>query len=888
MSQYQYPVINVSGKGNLKIYAIDYSVATVDSPGRASVTYIDKQNSLTTPALSVKNPTFLTIGRLNFKGYPVKYKKSLSSSGESLLTVEYIDGSFILDQYNIGLLGKHVNGKAPFNELFGSSKIKDNGLTFASLKSFAAFSGSSADANTKDIPSWLILVGKSVDPCKAKFEELATDPCNPCPEAQNSIAEQALAIDCNKLRSQEVMAVDYSFSELLEALKAKNLKIVIREKYNSNYRASFYGSLRDVLKTWCSIFGFSFYFSNGKIYIFDASSGVNINASFSDSIILNKTEESSIEHTKATSSILYYSQPGIDKNYNCSDKHGKKVLCRPLTIKDLGVKGLRADYGCNSDSNLYDLIEFMSTFSAYNQVLREMMAWFEVYRIRDAAAAKALVVSSSSSGAFGGTKYGGYYQKGVDDDIKNIYSLPLLSMTIKAVFDKDSPEFKTLMGGSNLDDSIKKKAAGNYEPYFFIASQNEARYATMVNWESNVGSNFLGKYYIRWYENYSSSSSPEILSCQGDEAKFYKQGSSSLDFSSFMPSLDTETSPEFGFNSNRVKRAKNYDSLPIYKFNSKQGAVKDSFILVNRSILWSPPLASSRIIDHITELAAPHRPIQLGLASSFGDFINKHPSAKNKPFSDRDMLWVGFKMASGFNVSTSKVNHPTDEAFGRDCKVYVSAFSTPLDLGLKSKRCTRINIGPIGAIYMPPQSRVNDRTNGGYSVFVSNSRSVDYHQIVPKMEVVVSSFKNGNVLSNEINYNTSINLDNIQTTAFDKQKNNCLPNHAEIIGRMNTLVENTASLNSLPSKSVVYEIAGLPNSNFGPEHGLVGLSIRVNSKGASSTLSFSDLRNRTIPRSETLLEFEQIKNRVVTNSVTTHHINQNLISRNLLDNTIEL
>ena len=94
MALYNYPTINVSGRGNLKFYAIDFSAATTDSPGKASITYIDKDNSLTPPTLSVRSPTFISIGSLNFKGYPIKYKKSLSSEGENLLTVEYTDGSF--------------------------------------------------------------------------------------------------------------------------------------------------------------------------------------------------------------------------------------------------------------------------------------------------------------------------------------------------------------------------------------------------------------------------------------------------------------------------------------------------------------------------------------------------------------------------------------------------------------------------------------------------------------------------------------------------------------------------------------------------------------------------------------------------------------------------
>lgn len=884
MAKYNYPTINVSGRGSLKIYAVDYKPASIDSPGRATVTFINENNQLTPPSLSVTYPTFLRIGGITFKGFPISYEVSRSSEGESLLKVEYFDESFVLDQYNIGLFGKYTNSSAPISSFFSTSNFSNNGLVFNSAKAFHRFNGIVSESDASSAPKWMIFVGKSVDPCLRLFEEGDLDPCDPCPEPSNVQAKNTAKIDCNKIRSQEVFDVDYSFRELISALIAKNIKINVQTSFNNSFRAAYAGSLREVLKTWCSIFGFSFYFENNTINIYDLSAGVNINASFSESVLLNKTEKVSIEHTKAVSSIVHYQQRGVDKNYNCSDKHGKKILCRPLTVKDLGIKSLRKNYGASSDSSLYDIVELMSAFSSYDPVLREMIAWFEVYKIRGADEAKKLIKQKArSTSPFGGAQYGGYHNLKINDEENNIYSLPLLSMTMKAVYDSKTPEFQDILASSQFDESLKERMADSkYKPYFFIASQNEARYANMINWENSIGKDFLGKYFIRWYENYTSHSKPSLQGCQNDKIEFYKQGSDSLDFSSFVPEM---SSFESKIKQKTYQTPKNLSSLPIYKFNSRQGSVKDSFILVERSPMWSPPLASKDVMEKVINLALPHRPIKLGIASSFGTFINEHKASKDKKFGDNDFLWIGFAMPSGFNVSISNVNHPVETVRGKSCDVYISEYETPVDLGLKSARCSRINLGKIASIYMPPQCRVGDSDDGGYGVYLSRQRDVDYQQVVPKLELVVSNYSNKAVLANEINYIPNVNLENIQTTYFDKANNNCFPNHSSIKSRMELLSSGMKSVASSPSKSITYEIAGLPASHFSIKDGLVDLSIRVNSKGATSTLVFSDLKDRVIKRSETLDEFEKIPGREISNSFSTRTIHRNLLSKNIADNT---
>jgi hypothetical protein len=892
MAIVNYPTIKVAGQGNLKVFGVDFEAATISSPGKITVTFIDKDNSLPIPTLSAKSSTTLTIGSFSFTGYPVRYKRNYSASGESLLVVTYIDGSFILDKYYVGLKGQHSNANVSYDSLY-KNNILSKGLILKGLKTYD-YSG--LTVNTNNIPKWMIIVGTYIDPCQELFDsETKIDPCNPCPEGDNDLGKQSTAIDCEKLRSTALSQVDYSFDEFISALGSKGIRISVDTSYDSEYRASYSGSLRDVLQSWCSDFGFSFYFNKDQISIYDLRVGINIdNLSLNENQIIEKTEEGSIEHTKSTACIAYYGVEGSEREYSCSADSGHKISCRPLTLRDIGAKGLMGEYACTTESSFYNLLEFLIMFSGYSPILREMVTWFDVYQIRNANAAKRLIDTQDTNTAITGltTKYGNYYTLSPTADIDSgTYSLPLLNMTIKKVIQSGDPEWTDLLNSNNLDESIKKRALDTiYAPYFFIASQNETGFANKVNWEATLANDFLGKFFLRWYETYNSSN-PSILACQGDDVKFYKQGGDGLDFGNFIPVFATEAA-DLGYDKTKYVKPSNYSSLPIFKFSSKQGAAKDSFVLVTRSARWSPPIQEGAEVKNIINMSSKHRMMNLGLASSYGNFVNNHPKLKSNPvFGERDMLFLAFSMPSGFNISASTETHPTENAIGRSCDIYVQQFETPVDLGLESKRTTRVSIGGIANFYYPPQSRVSDvSNNGGYNVYVSHERSKDHTYVVPKMQLVETSYYDDDeVLRNDVNYKTNVNLDGLNALKLESVKGSslCVPNYSDIKSRMTNYVNNMKSKSTGMSKTITYELAGVPGSNYGPENGLVSLSVRVGSQGISTSLTFSDMKDRDIRQSDILTE-EQIINRAPSNAVGDKLIKHNLLSTNLNDSTFKL
>lgn len=895
MAIYTAPTIKVSGQGNLKVFSVDYQVATIDSPGKVIVTYIDENNILNPPVLSAVSSTQIQIGSMTFTGYPVSYEKINSATGENLLKVTYLDGSFILDKYYIGLRGKHSNSNVNYKNLYNN--ISDKGLTYQSIETY----DKTNSVNTSEIPNWFIIVGEYVDPCFKEMEKDENeDVCNPCPEGDNQKAKNSLNIDCKKLRSTEIMEVDYSFLEFLTALQAKGIRVSITSTYNNDYRTSYTGSLREVLQSWCSDFGFSFFYYDNIIYIYDLNHGVTITPNLSESQIIEKTESASIEHTKSTACISYVGINGEEREYSCSADLGRKVICKPLTIQDIGALGLKGEYGTSDDDNFINLVEFLCMLSGYSKTLRQMVTWFDIYGIRSANDAEKFIDRQTDCSFEGmNTKGGNYYALGVNDD-KNEekYSLPLLNMTIKKVIKPGSSEFTEIIDSSgNLDEETKKLATDStYGPYFFIGSKSEAGLSNKLDWESHIASDFLGKYFIRWFSYYTTEN-PSVDACQGDTAQYYKQGTSALNFKDFFPYFSLDN-PELSSDRNKYIKPSNWSSLPIYKFNSEQDSVSDSFILVERKPIWYPAIGEGAEIKAITKKANRHWMINLGSVGSFGNFLNNHPDLKNKDrvFGDQDFLFLAFSMPSGFNISIeSGVNH-VEEYKNKDlCKVSKDKFATPFNLGLKSFQTTRVNIGGIADFYFPPQAKkqnVETGSSGGYAVYVNNEKSANYKYVIPKFEAVTSSYYNdNNVLKNEVNYKNNVNLDGINVIEKKsiRGSNACIPNYNEIINRMQEYSDNMKSIVSGLSKKETYEIAGLPTFNYKPTNGLVGLSVRIGSKGVTTTLEFSDMKDRHIEKSDSLKEFEFLPKKVISASIKNNvSIKPNQLSRNITDYTVEI
>ena len=310
-----FPNITIAGV-NRKVFSIDLSGGGQE-PFSLKLNFISKEE---TYDLNTIDPIQVSIGSFfNFTGYPVFFskRKSVSSGETSELTL--VDTSIILDKYWVGLKGKYGGGQPDLRKGTGPERRLKPSANYNVLNSVDK---TKSDPNLNDLIVYetkgdfsdLILVGSYIDPCKDLASDTMTDMCDPC------TAEQAANVDCAKSRNFEILDVDYTFSELIDAAKSKNIKFYGNISAPTDYRAQYTGSLRSVLDSWCKDFGYSFYWENEGVNFINLKVGINISdidlETSSNCTIEEYTISESIQDTKKIVNIAYFGKKGEIKMIN--------------------------------------------------------------------------------------------------------------------------------------------------------------------------------------------------------------------------------------------------------------------------------------------------------------------------------------------------------------------------------------------------------------------------------------------------------------------------------------------------------------------------------------------------------------------------------------------
>jgi hypothetical protein len=304
--------IVVGGISGVKVRNLDYTAPTINNPGRLTATFVSETNTLLPPNLSYAASSFISIGSINLKMFPVAWRQ-VNSTSENQLEVTYEDGSFILDKLFVGLKTKH-------HEYVGKKNFLYNGR----VRGFAEYN-QNPTSPLGQLPSSFIMLGSFIDPCKDINKQTMTDPCSPCPE----VVSDASKIDCTKLRSLSILDLDYNFTDLISGIRSKGLNVIVQADYNENYRTSYVGPLRSVLQSWCADYGFSYVYNSfggaGQIIIYDLAAGININTKGLESSCstISMQTEKSIQHTSANGIIAHYGVPGGTREISCGATFGK-------------------------------------------------------------------------------------------------------------------------------------------------------------------------------------------------------------------------------------------------------------------------------------------------------------------------------------------------------------------------------------------------------------------------------------------------------------------------------------------------------------------------------------------------------------------------------------
>jgi len=851
--------IKINGLSDkIKVVGVDYQVGNLKQSSRMSVSLIDKDSVLEMIPLSVQSPMEISVGSMNFVGFPISEERNCSPSGDNVIKINLVDGSFILDKILVGLWGKHHQSTV--------KKIKIGDKDFKSWRR-GNFYGSDP----------FVIVGDFIDPCGDDELDFKVDPCDPCKDSPIELVKEyekkMRRIDCEKLRETRILEVEYSFLDLVTAINNGWPPIRIQQFSSlqgvENYKTNYTGTLREVLNNWCRDFGWSYYWEAGVIKILSLEAGISINTKGleNDCNITNISRSRSLEGTYSNNVLGYFGREGQERDYQCQYQFGKRIVCRALNLKDLisptepMSQVTNAYIGTNGSWGLpeYDLMELLCMAGMYSPRLREAVAFLNVYGIVGDESANERVETSKNVEGINGVSIGytSYFDMDYADDlVLGKCSLPLLDLTVKKVFSKEiNPEgFKklaTALGGDvqALYENLEEEGAEDF--FLFIGNRNDEKFSTRYEWEAAIGSEFLGKFFIRKYDSIQGNA-PSVTPAGGDSANYYEQAEIGLDFTKFF----TTSNPE------------SY----VSELTNEEGENKDSLILVERSPIWIPPVQEGDDLEKLIEICDNLVPIEvtsivsvsLGEGESLGsqDFKNDHPQLEGKyseraklngGWTDKDKIFLVKKYKDSKNSGALTISnlqtydwHPKDKTK----QVEIEGYQTPVKIGLRSTQAKKIQIENI-VFWMPPQSTVREQEGsgtsehipyaGGYYVFINNNASVTTHMILPKIEVLqtYTHLSAGNTLQSNM-VPVSISESDIEEYYYDEVELGCIPELGKIKESIEDYISPLKVNQTQETIELQIEMNGIPTSDFDIEDGFRSISVRLYGDSPVSTISFKN------------------------------------------------
>lgn len=210
------------------IYGSNLELGFSESPTKLTLNIVKEEGDFDSFPNNLLTSYEIKIGSLTLsKMYLYSYEIN-RSVGQKVATLNFLDGSFILDKIFVGLVNRHgATGYGPLTPFEvpaicltcdGSQLIPRTGSVFRKI-----FSGLEIDVDP--------LRGGSIILGQEQFVEGACD----------------------------IPDVAYNFTQLLNAITQAGIINTNFVDINPKYYQSYVGSLREVLSNWCADFGYSFY-----------------------------------------------------------------------------------------------------------------------------------------------------------------------------------------------------------------------------------------------------------------------------------------------------------------------------------------------------------------------------------------------------------------------------------------------------------------------------------------------------------------------------------------------------------------------------------------------------------------------------------------------------
>lgn len=295
------PQITINGSNrfaNGYIYGCNFSIGYSEAPTQVSFNLVPADGATSFGAIepNLSSEYTLNLGGIIFTKAKLIEANESTSVGQKILTLNFVDGSYILDKIYIGLVNRHGQ---PRNR---------RSVTFAVPMYCSNCQGT---GNTR----FTLPVTRKVDGAPDNYDSISVDPKNG--------GYIILGIEQFVEGVCDVPDVAYNFTALLASIKAAGIQIGGLTDLNKNYFQNYTGTLREVLSNWCSDFGYTFFWDfttnsiqglDLKVPVIDITNVYNAIKSDTQVPVESINFSKTLMGTYDQSLISYYLKPSRSKN----------------------------------------------------------------------------------------------------------------------------------------------------------------------------------------------------------------------------------------------------------------------------------------------------------------------------------------------------------------------------------------------------------------------------------------------------------------------------------------------------------------------------------------------------------------------------------------------
>jgi hypothetical protein len=828
------------------VYAVSFEFGGTESPSSLTLSIVRDKGAFSTPTLNSKGPVSESIligGGTSFKGYLVSWNKDIKPEQETM-QVKYVDGSYSLDKYLIGLKTKH--GKGGGNMIILGKEYHPCDNTRDSLTPF------NFNPSQKDI-----------DWC---------DPCPFCPvdKYEKSCSEPvATYIDSTGVRidSSKILDVKYTYNEFFERISAVISGGGFQIPDHLDRPVDHTGTIRDVLSSFCSEYGYTWYwdFFSDSLKFLDLKSPQSVDQNIASGLenLAEYSVSSSIEETFSTTAVIRYEKEGGEEDYTCSDDRIVSLI--PMTFDNLvNTSKVAAKVSVQGGNEYRDnpltlgdtedsygiRLDILAALAYYSQALWECGVYYNGYGILNDEKAKEM--KNKRLSFLGGMKILEVY--GLDEE--NAYN-----DWNSAISEEERIEI-------NEANRIAAQQGTDDYYYFMVVEVSLDGIAKEYERMKQIAENFLGQY---WFRRYSptfcggkAKSSDVSIEAPDGSPNFYSYGDLfdgqalaqiGFDEGSIVSDLIREAGPD----------SENEQSVSFEERNYKSSA---AFILMQREAKWYPNSTTLEYYQHDLDWFEEQAPKFVGGADGRPDILlRNYPGAKEN--KNIRLLLIKARPEK-FKVTVNEKENWLEKEDGK--KIYLSQAKDreekpyeekPIGkIGLMDNRSSWINfhqfgfLAPVGSFYnegaSPPLfydrfplgislDTVNtDSPKTRYRVRVSQNYNVS--RAMPKIQYNKATTNSGGLRAEMLEY--QIDDDEVKVEGL------CAPSIAKADEQFERLKEY--AVNGLePSTKVEFKLAGAFPENYEIEDGLDSFSINVDENGVFTSYSLSS-RYRKPPSTELL------------------------------------